>query len=167
MHTLRFSYLSVIYFSSPGSSVGEGTQMLLPDRQSITQRKDAYHPINEIHGMHERSHSPYADPYKPRNTPEELPHGSSRPFTEIAPLIHPGRLGQPVRLAKAEHRVDMGAGHAILPGQLCVAVESLGIGQGSRFDGIHAARARLPSESERRMHAARVQIVPGGQYRPM
>lgn len=117
--------------------------------------------------MHERSHPPYADPYKPRGTPGELPHGSSRTFTEIAPLTHPGRLGQPVRLAKAEHRIDMGAGHKIPPGQLCVAVESLGIGQGSRFDGIHAVRARLPSESERWMHVARVQIVPGGQYRPM
>lgn len=121
----------------------------------------------ELHRMLERSHPAYADPYEPRGTAGQLPRGSSRTFTEIAPITHPGRIGQPVRLAKAEHRINMGAGHTIHPGQVCVAVESRGIGQGSIFDGIHAVRARLPSETERRMHVARVQVVPGGQYRLM
>lgn len=108
-------------------------------------------------------HPPYLALYRPNGTvprsKRERGHSPSRTFTEIAPVRGSYRRGKPCRLVKARHLIRMSGGNDIQPGQICVAVETAGIGEGRLYEGIHAVRVRLPDSDVRRLTVARVDII--------
>jgi len=112
-------------------------------------------------------HPEYPSVYQARGTDTGWPYRAKRRFTAIPPLKMPERRGAPCRLVKSHFLIRMWGGNDIQPGQLCVAVETVGPGQGKRFDGIHAVRAKLPESDKPRLTVARVQLSPGRTYRLM
>lgn len=69
------------------------------------------------------------------------------------------------RLVVADRHIPYEWGHDVYPGQICVALETAGLGAGKRFDGFHVVRYWDPDEQKTVERVAHVQRILGGQHR--
>ena len=68
------------------------------------------------------------------------------------------------RLVVADRYIPYDGGHDIFPGQVCIALETAGIGAGKRFDGFHVVRYWDPEVQRTVERVAHVQRIVGGRH---
>lgn len=66
------------------------------------------------------------------------------------------------RLVVADRSIPYKGGHDVHPGQVCVALETAGLGAGKRFDGLHVVRYWDPAASQTIERVAHVRRIVSG-----